>query len=232
MRVKGMKIRKRITKAVALLTAALMTLLSSVISTGAITVVRDGKEYVLASHTPTIGEVNVLMIRLGFADYPIDDEDDPAESEETLLSYFNGSEDSVNGFYETSSYGKLRLHCDKVYNYNAIYDRDDYDDAEYTVDDLLQETLSALDSEIDPESYDSDGDGYLDIVCFVFSGPMGAWATTWWPHVASTESVALSGKKSIPILFSGATLTRSCMSSDISSARRTTIPQGTVPIIR
>lgn len=118
-----MRIGKRI---IALLIAAAL-LIPAIISTGAITVVHDGKEYTLRSFTPTTGDLKVLMVRIGFADYPADDEDDPADSEELLLSYFDGSEDSVNGFYETSSYGKLRLSCDRVYTYNAQNDRCEYE---------------------------------------------------------------------------------------------------------
>lgn len=190
------KRRKSLTKTVALLMALLIALLSSVLSTAAITVEKDGKEYILNSRTPTVGDVNVLMIRLGFADYPVDDEEDPADSEETLLSYFDGSQSSINGFYETSSYGKLRLHCDTVYTYNAQYDREDYSAAfsTYSVDDLMQEALTALDEAIDYRDFDSDGDGHLDVVCFDYAGSMGNWGDTWWPHVAENGHAEVEGK--------------------------------------
>ncbi len=112
-----MKIIKQsvsISKCLAVALLVLVVISSSIIAGSAITVKKDGKEYFLRSHTPTTGDCKVLMIRLGFADYPIDDENDPADSEETLLSYFDGSKGSVNEFYETSSYGRLRLSCDKV----------------------------------------------------------------------------------------------------------------------
>ena len=182
-------------KVTALLIAFLILLSSSVVGTSAITVERDGTQYILRSHTPTTGDINVLMIRIGFADYDVDDEDDPADSEETLLSYFDGSEDSVNAFYETSSYGKLRLHCDKVYSYNAEYSRDSYDNSEFDIADLMTETLTALEDEIDFDKYDSDGDGYLDFVCFDYSGPNGAWGTTWWPHVNTFEDFEIGEKQ-------------------------------------
>lgn len=99
-------------KSAAVLIAFLILLSSSMIGANAITVERDGTQYFLRSHTPTTGDINVLMVRIGFADYDVDDENDPADSEETLLSYFDGSEDSVNAFYETSSYGKLHQRLD------------------------------------------------------------------------------------------------------------------------
>lgn len=186
-------------KAVAVLIAFLMLLSSSMIGGSAITVERDGAQYILRSHTPTTGDINVLMVRVGFADYDVDDEEYPADSEETLLSYFDGSEDSINAFYETSSYGKLRLHCDKVYSYNAEYSRSDYDDEDfytpYNISYLMNEALTALEDQIDFDEYDSDGDGYLDVVCFDYAGPSGAWASTWWPHVSTATEFEIGGKQ-------------------------------------
>ena len=188
-----MKVCKRIT---AVLTAVILVILAAV-NAGAITVKKDGREYILRTPTPTTGDVNVLMIRLGFADYSVNDEVSPADSEETLLSYFDGSKGSVNEFYETSSYGKLHLRCDKVYTYNTEHNRGDYAGAfsELSTSDLITEALTALDSEIDYKDYDSDGDGYLDVVCFDYAGPMGNWGETWWPHVSDDGNTEIEGKK-------------------------------------
>ena len=178
---------KRIKKITALFMTALIIITSTIVSTGAITVEKDGKKYILHSRTPATGDVNVLVIRIGFADYPVDDERNPADSEEKLLSYFDGTEGSINAFYETSSYGKLRLNCDRVYSYTAQLDRDEYDADNFTAssspDGLILETLSALENEIDFDRYDSNGDGYPDIVSFDFSGPTLDWGSTWYPHV-------------------------------------------------
>ena len=132
---------------IAVLLAILMLLPLATVAGKAITVEKDGREYILNSHTPTTGDVNVLMIRIGFADYPVDDEEYPADSEETLLNYFDGTQGSVNGYYETSSYGKLRLHCDKIYTYNAKLERIEYDDYYsylYGIDYLMREAFTAL----------------------------------------------------------------------------------------
>ena len=162
------------------------------LSGSAITVVKDGKEYTLHVKTPTEGDCNVLMIRLGFADYPLDDEDYPADSEETLLSYFDGSPDSINGYYETSSYGKLRLHCDKIYSYTAPYDRSEYDD-DFEI--IISEALDAVGDDIDADKYDSNGDGNIDFICFDFSGPVTQNLITWWPHVSYDGNTDFKNKK-------------------------------------
>ncbi len=181
---------------IALFLSVLSLIAIATFSAGAITVEKDGKEYYLKSRTPTTGDCHVLMIRVGFDDYPVDDEENPADSEETLFSYFDGTEGSVNAFYEASSYGKLRLHCDQVYTYTAMFPRENYDDSNlYNAEFLISETLTALEDEIDFEKYDSDGDGYLDFVCFDYSGPMGEYASTWWPHVSTADDLAVGGKR-------------------------------------
>ncbi|MBR1483681.1 MAG: hypothetical protein IJ598_12055 [Ruminococcus sp.] len=179
-----------------LLSAAL--LLPAVTSAGAITVVKDGKEYLFRSATPTTGDCNVLMIRVGFADYPADGGENPVTDEQTLLSYFDGSEGSVNGYYETSSYGSLRLHCDKVYTYNAQHEREYYNGGTEVSEELLTETLDALKDDIDVSKYDSNDDGNLDFVSFEYAGPLGEWGTTWWSYVFSPENVSVKGKR-VPI---------------------------------
>ena len=190
---------KRGKKYVAVLLSALMIISSSIIAGSAITVEKDGKEYFLRSHTPTAGDCKVLMVRLGFADYGIDDENYPADSEETLLSYFDGSKGSVNEFYETSSYGKLRLSCDKIYSYTAKLNQDDYqyiyDDPQSGINALVTEALYDLEDEINYDEYDSDGDGYLDFVCFDFAGPLSQWAGTWWPQILKSDGIGVGDKK-------------------------------------
>lgn len=176
---------KRLAAKAAAVLLCLLTLLSPAVIVGnAITVEKDGNQYVFRSVTPTTGNINVLMIRVGFADIPYDDENIPADSEETLRSLFDGSEDSVNAYYEAASYGKLHLVCDEVFSYNARYERD-----YYSADSLIEETLGALESEIDFDKYDSDGDGILDVVSFDFAGELGEYATLWWPHVSGANGI-------------------------------------------
>lgn len=184
--------KNAIKKFAAILIPTLMILSSSVVAGNAIRIEKDGKEYIFASPTPTTGDRKVLVIRVGFEDYSADDEEYPADSEEALLSYFDGSEDSVNAFYKTSSYGKLNLICDKVYTYNAPNERYDY---EYNIDKLIAEAIDYFGDEINLNDYDSDSDGILDYVCFDFSGPVGEWASTWWPHVDIQADITVGDKK-------------------------------------
>jgi len=180
-------LKKRV---LSLMLAVMILLLSAaMIPAGAFTVEKDGKQYTFVSHTPTTGDCKVLMIRVGFEDYPVDDEIYNADSEETLLSYFDGSDGSVNAFYEASSYGKLRLSCDEVFTYTFPGSRD-----ECSANRLPELALGALESEIDFDSYDSNDDGYLDFVAFDFAGPATGWGTDWWSHVTTSDVSGIGGK--------------------------------------
>ena len=180
---------KKLRRLTAVLLSVLLVITIPAVTADAITVVKDGKSYTLKSVTPTTGDCNVLVIRVGFADYPVDGQVKPAHSEETLLSYFDGSGKSINGYYEASSYGKLRLHCEKVYSYNAQSEHEHYKDGNTVSEELLNETLNALKDEIDAEKYDSDGDGNLDFVCFDYAGPSTGWGTAWWSYVFSPDII-------------------------------------------
>ena len=189
---------KKIRKLTAVLLAAVMLMTISSVSAGAMTVVRDGKEYTLETHTPATGDVHVLMVRLGFADYGVDDAKNPAVSGQTLLSYFDGSEDSVNAYCEVSSYGQLHLHCDEVFTYTAPLVRAEYDSgnrsASSSPEGLIAESLTSLKDQIDFDKYDSNNDGCLDVVCFNYAGPTGAWNSTWWPYVDNAD-ITVENKK-------------------------------------
>lgn len=180
----------RMIKAIAVLMAVTTVFMSVGLSAGAFTVNVNGKEYTFASHAPTKGDFNVLVIRAGFMDYPVDGENYPADSEETLLSFFDGLEDSVNAYYDRASYGQLHLSCDEVFTYNVQSTRE-----ESGMSMALEEALNALESQIDFEKYDSDNDGYLDFVALDFAGPLTGWGGDWWPCVTSAQFGSVGGKK-------------------------------------
>lgn|GEM_PF-3419335 len=198
---------KYLIRMIAVMTAVMMLLSTlTVLSGSAITVEKDGVTYYLNTRSPAQGDVNVLLVRVGFADYDVDDEDDPADSEKTLLSYFDISEDSISAYYENASYGKFHLHCDKVYSYNAELERHEYDEnnaeAVSSPEELIKEALEALKDELgDIDRYDSNQDGYLDYVVFDYAGPTSDWGTTWWPHVKLKTDFEALGKHISPYSF-------------------------------
>ena len=172
-----------------MLAIVLLILSTAFVPAGAVTVEKDGKQYTFFSHTPTTGDCKVLTVRVGFADYPVDDENYPADSEETLMSCFDGSEGSISAFYEASSYGRLHLSCDEIFTYTYPGAR-----SECSADRLPETALRALEDKIDFDRYDSDNDGYLDFVIFDFSGPLTDWGSDWWPHVKNADVSDVGGK--------------------------------------
>lgn len=54
--------------------------------------------------------------------------------------------------------------------------------------------MTSLKDQIDFDKYDSNNDGYLDVVCFNYAGPTGAWNSTWWPYVDSAD-ITVENKK-------------------------------------
>ena len=62
---------KKLKRIAAAFTAVLM-ILSTVTVVNAVTVEKDGKKYTLKYKSPSTGDVNILMLRVGFADYDID----------------------------------------------------------------------------------------------------------------------------------------------------------------
>ena len=54
--------------------------------------------------------------------------------------------------------------------------------------------MTSLKDQIDFDKYDSNNDGYLDVVCFNYAGPTGAWNSTWWPYVDNAD-ITVENKK-------------------------------------
>ncbi len=159
---------------------------------------------------PTKGDVKVLVVKVGFEDYPLDSDDEmeTVYTDEELFAIFNGTEDglqdsnqngeSLHSYYATSSYGLLNIHCDEIYEYNAKGSREEYGSDSFYDEDganqLIDEVLSGLDDEIDYHEYDSDGDGWIDAVYLNFAGPTGDWSSTWWTHAnENTDSKSYDG---------------------------------------
>ena len=139
---------------------------------------KDGSELIpppisaVSPTMPCVGEARVLMIAVSFPDAQHD------FSAEEIQNMCFGPEDpqslqypmeSISAYYSRASYGRLNL-TGKVYTYTAKYEINDYMKTNYreadyrTRDELLEETLEALDDVIDYNDYDVNKDGILDAV--------------------------------------------------------------------
>ena len=164
-----------------------------------------------APHQDPLGENHVLVVPFGFTDSTLTPKQN-AETIERINKTFFGTEEEMKAlgaqtslatFYKTSSYGKTEFQgtvlpewC--VYNgtsqqfysasggnlgpYAAQYARD------YYIKEYAKAGHGALGADAKPLSYfDSNNDGYIDLVWIVYSHPTGT-TEDWWAYVTYTGS--------------------------------------------
>ena len=66
--------------------------------------------------------------------------------------------------------------------------------------DVVKAAMEANDADEDYAQYDNDGDGYIDAINVIWTGPTGAWATFWWGYrwnffVDDAATTTFDGKK-------------------------------------
>ncbi len=155
---------------------------------------------------PSTGEVKVLVFAVDFVDFPsassnitIEDIDTAFNGDSAELTY-----ESLNSYYDKSSYGQLDLTAD-IYGFYrasqpASYYEDEYDklwatdqygnwlydddEVTYPDSDLIYELLQYYDDQIDYSDYDSNGDGYIDGVYVVYTHPVSYLngSDLWWAY--------------------------------------------------
>lgn len=145
---------------------------------------------------PAMGEVKALVIPIDFVGHRFTKHDI-----NRLNKAFFGEEsdtgwESVTTYYKKSSYGNLNITgtITNVYNSyrRASYFTDLYnsgEDADYI---LVKEALTYLDPQIDFSEYDSNKDGYIDALYFIYSTPVyygdlnpfdRNQSELWWAYV-------------------------------------------------
>lgn len=140
---------------------------------------RNGGDYI----APAFGEGTFCMQSVGEARFPVfvvsfqdvSYRDTMVQKEELEEWLFTG-EDSVSAYYDTASYGRLYLDGD-VYFYEAQGEIASYEN-EGGFENLVMETLSYYDDEIDFSQYDCNGDSVMDAL--VISVPSGGDVDFWW----------------------------------------------------
>ena len=139
---------------------------------------------------PPEGEVRVAIVGLATADYPAPPSMSPIGSV-AIESLFNGPGDprcypfeSMNGFWARSSYGKLHLSGEFLGWYQTPLVA-----GNSSAHGLKAEAIRALDGAgADFSRFDSDGDGVIDLVVFLYSPPNDPTLQSdfrWWPHSGS-----------------------------------------------
>lgn len=169
----------------------------------------EDRSFYNLQRTPSLGNVNILVLPILIPDYQTIDLDNDGNSDNDLvlsdinLAFFGQNDDerllnnSLATFYEESSYGKLHLSGTVAPWYDAS-ESGYLNAAEIT----SESTLFILEDAIDnyfatsgdtKNKYDSDQDGYFDAIWMIYSAPnyqnggpmlddMNYWAYTSWAN--------------------------------------------------
>ena len=137
---------------------------------------------------PSTGTYNALVVPVQFSGYVY------TQSQLNNLELaFNGTEqqtgwNSVATYYKTSSYGKLNLSFDIAPVYTAKYSHTRYKYSDDGAEDILLEVLSALNSSVNFQNYDSNNDGMIDAVYLIYSAPVDYddEYSNYWAYVTTT----------------------------------------------
>ncbi|MBQ8920688.1 MAG: hypothetical protein IJ060_00820 [Oscillospiraceae bacterium] len=137
---------------------------------------------------PSVGDTNILMFAVNFPDCVHSEN----YTTEQIWEMSFGPEDksssaypleSISAYYTRSSYGRLNMQGD-VFQYTTKNNIDSYIG---NTDGLLEEIMSAFDSEIDYSKYDVNLDGTMDTVIVALPGAAsgrdgnGDGSDDWWP---------------------------------------------------
>lgn len=132
-----------------------------------------------------------LAFRVGFSDLPLsDDASDDSITADEVRAYFEGVSyaekpyESISGFYERSSFGKLDIGLGEIIDVELTGTRESYygnsgSEAEYR---LINEIISRPEIAQRLSEYDSDGDGAAELVYFFCNGSSEDKGSIWWPH--------------------------------------------------
>src|SRR5690554_1052975 len=136
------------------------------------------------SGLPSTGTYDVLVVPVEIQNVPFE-----ASYKTKLENVFNGTSldtgwESVASYYYKSSFGLLDLNFDILdkhitSNAKAFYEGKGQDGDQY----VILDALTALDSTIDFSKYDSNNDGVIDSIIFIYSTDYNYDVDPWWAWV-------------------------------------------------
>jgi M6 family metalloprotease-like protein len=146
----------------------------------------------------TTGNVKLLALLIAFQDYP------PTNTQSYIHSNLFGSGDStrfpyesLSPYYTRSSYGQLSITGNTLGWYTTAYPRSEVPLTSAGRENLIKEALNYYNSlGHDFTQYDNDGDGDIDYLIVIWTGPDNGWANFWWGMYLSyfDSSYAIDGK--------------------------------------
>jgi len=149
---------------------------------------------------PISGTVKVLALLIAFSDYPPSTNDTVSSIQSKLFGDGSGVPpyESLRNYYRRSSYNKLEIQGNVLGWYTTSDPRSDVVETAQGRQNLIKEALNYYDQQgHDFAQYDNDGDGAIDYLIVIWTGPHGAWASFWWGYMTtfSDPSYRLDGKR-------------------------------------
>ncbi|MBQ9936637.1 MAG: M6 family metalloprotease domain-containing protein [Lachnospiraceae bacterium] len=192
--------RRLLKRYIAFCMVLLMTILSFHIDAlaadqykGGIVIEDDTPKVVEEGLMPSTGDVKAAVLMVEFQDVKA------SVTKDSVRNTMFGESNSMNSYYKTSSYGKLNVSGDVYDWYEAPYNREYYEDntREYPPNEyLFRDVIAAMDSQVDFSQYDSDNDGYVDMVYLVYAGEDEGYQSLWWAYMDELlADVEVDGKK-------------------------------------
>ena len=137
---------------------------------------------------PTTGNVKILALLIDFPEYP------HSNSASTIDSklYGGGSGgypyESLHNYYDRSSYGQLKIQGSTLGWYRTGYNRVSIVQNTTGRENLIKEVLDDYNAiGHDFTQYDNDGDGAIDYLVVIWSGPHNGWANFWWGYMTTFQ---------------------------------------------
>ncbi len=147
---------------------------------------------------PTTGTVKVLALLIAFSDYPSITQ--AAAIQSKLFGDGSGGYpyESLRNYYRRSSYNKLEIQGNVLGWYTTAYPRSNVPQTTQGRQNLIKEALNYYDGlGHDFTQYDNDGDGTIDYLIVIWTGPPGSWSSFWWGYKTtfSDSTYRLDGKR-------------------------------------
>jgi len=147
---------------------------------------------------PTKGTVKVLALLIAFSDYA------PSNTAESIRSKLFGDGvdsppyDSLRNYYRRSSYNQLEIQGNVLGWYTTAYSRSSVSQTTAGRENLIKQALNYYNSiGHDFSQYDNDGNGTIDYLIVIWTGPDNGWANFWWGYMTNftDSSFSLDGKR-------------------------------------
>jgi M6 family metalloprotease-like protein len=146
----------------------------------------------------TTGDVKLLALLIAFPDYPPSNTQDFIDS--NLFGYGNPANypyENLAAYYARSSYNLLTITGNTLGWYTTAYPRSQVPETILGRENLIKEALNYYNSlGHDFTQYDNDGDGDIDYLIVIWTGPDNGWANFWWGYYTgfSDASYTIDGK--------------------------------------